>query len=227
MSLKISGEREYEIHPAGAVAARCIRLVELGTQESEYLGQSKKAKKVMLAFETTALITEGEFSGQPFLMTTRYTASLHEKAALRKILKGWRGRDFNDTELEGFDLKNVLGKNCLMNVVHNTANGKTYANIDSVMPLPAGMTAPKVNPLVHFDLDDFNQEVFDSLSKGLQEVIAKSPEYKRLQYGEAETASGAAAPSMPDLDDDIPFATNSPYFDQTTSKARRMAKYSY
>lgn len=209
MSLKISasGGTDFEIHPAGVVAARCIRLIELGTQESEYLGQKKRAKKVMLAFETSAMMTEGEFSGKPFLMTTRYTASLHEKAALRKILKGWRGRDFTDIELDGFDLKNVLGKNCMINVVHNDSGDKTYANIDSIMPLPAGMIAPKVNPLVHFDLDEFDKDVFGALSKSLQETISKSPEYIKLTkgeaYGEDATASGAAG--IADLDSDIPF----------------------
>lgn len=45
----------------------------------------------------------------------------------------------------------------------------------------------------------------------------------------AAPAARAAAPrpasGFDDMDDDIPFATNSPYFDQTTSKARRMARH--
>ncbi len=48
------------------------------------------------------------------------------------------------------------------------------------------------------------------------------------QSNRAAPAARQAAPrpasGFDDMDDDIPFATNSPYFDQTTSKARRMTR---
>ena len=40
--------------------------------------------------------------GKPFLVRRRYTASLHEKSALRKDLESWRGRAFTNVELDGF-----------------------------------------------------------------------------------------------------------------------------
>jgi hypothetical protein len=40
-------------------------------------------------------------------------------------------------------------------------------------------------------------------------------------------AAPKPASGFDDMDDDIPFATNSPYFDQTTSKERKMARYDF
>lgn len=208
MSLNISASsKDFEIHPAGVYAARCTRLIDLGTQDSEYMGQKKRAKKVMVAFETTQLMTEGDFAGQPFLVSNRYTASLHENAALRKALKSWRGRDFTAVELDRFDMKTILGKPCMLNVVHNIEGEKTYANIDSIMPLPAGMPPPKAAVTIHFDVDEPDMEVFGKLSKGMQETISRSPEFQLYQkgasYAQDESASGSG-PSIPD-DSDIPF----------------------
>ncbi len=39
---------------------------------------------------------------------------------------------------EGFDIEKLVGKNCLINIVHNTKGDKTYANISGVMALPKG-----------------------------------------------------------------------------------------
>lgn len=203
MSLTISAGsgKDFEIHPVGMFAARCTRVIDLGTQDSEYLGQKKRGKKVMIAFETTELMTEGEFEGRPFLMTNRYTASLHEKAALRKILVGWRSREFTEDELKAFDLKNILGKVCLLNIVHNKQkDGKVFANIASVNPLPAGMPPPKAGPTISFTIADADMTIYSALSKNVQETIAKSPEWQ--ERGKVKVSE----PAVDDLDDsDIPF----------------------
>lgn len=205
LTISASGGGDFEIHPAGVYGARCTRIIDLGTQDTEYMGQAKKAKKIMLGFETTAVMTEGQYKGQPFLMTSRYTASLHEKAALRKLLQGWRGRPFTEAELAAFDLRNVLTKACLLNIVHDTNNGKTYANISSIMPLPATMPAPaNTGNAIHFDLTEPDMKVFGALSPRLQEVIKSSHEWrdelKREEYDKGEMASAASV-----NDDDIPF----------------------
>ena len=67
---------------------------------------------------------------------------MHEKAALRKDLESWRGKPFTAQELEGFDLEALLSVGCFINVMHQTREGQTYANVAAVMRLPKGMTAP-------------------------------------------------------------------------------------
>lgn len=208
--LSDSGGKDFEIHPEGRFAARCIRVIGLGTQTSQYLGQETVAKKVMLAFETSELMTEGQYKGQPFIITARYTASIHEKSNLGKLLKKWRGRDFTDEERKKFDIDTLAGLNCYIEVEHNAnGEGKTFANIDQIKKLPADVKPAKpFNKVMCFSPLDPDMDVFNALSKNIQATIEKSPEWKASQRGEQyakdETASGSSQP-IPDDDSDIPF----------------------
>jgi hypothetical protein len=74
-------------------------------------------------------------NGDPHNIRKEYTVSLDRKATLRADLQAWRGVAFTEEELDGFDLENVLGKYCRMQIVHNESNGKTYANISSIMAM--------------------------------------------------------------------------------------------
>src|SRR3990167_3937268 len=127
--------------PAGTHIAICTRFIDLGTQESEWQGKAKKAHKVILTWE---LCNEAMEDGRPFTISKRYTWSTHEKATLRHDLEGWRGKAFTDDDIYGakpFDIRNVLGKPCMLSLVHDAKEGTTYANISSVSGLPRGMTA--------------------------------------------------------------------------------------
>ncbi len=206
-----SGGKDFAIHPAGVFPARCTRIIDLGTTNSEWEGKAKKSHKIVFGFESAELMpdTEGDFAGKPFLITTRFTASLGEKANMRKSLEAWRGRKFTKPELDAFDLHNVLGKACMVNMVHSDPNaqGKVYSNIASMMPLPAGMSAPQaVGELLFFSLSDFDQGVYDKLSDYYKETIAESDEYKAL-FAPKPAAKGnaAAAVAVTVDDDDIPF----------------------
>lgn len=205
MGLTVSakgGGADFAPHPPGVFAARCVRIIDLGTQTTTWKGQNKDSHKIIIGFETEALIEDGEKAGKPFLIQSRYTASLNEKSMLRRDLESWRGRKFTDQELEAFDLKNVLSKACLLNVVHSDNGGKTYANISGIMPLPGNMKAPPPSGAsVFFTLEDFDPEVFDSLSDGLREVISKSPEFKALGKKKAAPQSQP----LEEMEDDIPF----------------------
>jgi hypothetical protein len=206
VSLTVSAKSagNFEIHPEGVVAARCTRIIDLGTQSSEWQGKPKKTHKILVQWESESLMGEGEHAGKPFLISQRYTASLSDKAQLRKDMEAWRGRKFTPAELERFDLKNVLGKPCMINVVHNENGGKTYANIASIMPLPASMTAPKaVGDLVFFSFEAFDQRIFDGLSDGIKEVIQKAAEWQATQGASYAKEQGGQG-SFSD-DDEIPF----------------------
>lgn len=121
--------------PQGVHQAVCVDVVDMGVLEVTWNGQTKKQHKVRIVFQVEELMEDGK----PFIVQTRYTASLHEKSRLRKDLESWRGRAFTDTELKSFDLEVLLGVNCLLNVVQVTKDGKTFANITAVMPLKKGM----------------------------------------------------------------------------------------
>jgi len=196
--LTVSAENSgtFELPPAGAVAARCNRIIDLGSQESVYEGKVSMKRKLLLSWE----LAESRTDGSPFTISRRFGLSLHENAALRAFLQAWRGRPFTDDELAGFDLRKLINAPCLLNIAHTQRNGKDYANILSISPLPKGMSAPELAaPAVLFDIDDPDaSDTLETLSDGLQATITASPEWKARACALGE-AAGAA------FDDDIPF----------------------
>ena len=209
MSLIASTTNEdFELTPSGTMVGICYRVIDIGTQQSEYQGQVKRAKKITLSWE---LPDEKMADGtRIFSIHKRYTLSLHEKATLRLDLESWRGVPFTDDELKGFDISKLLGKPCMLGIVHETRGGKTFANISSILKMPKGMPVPEsVNTPIQFDLSNFDQAVYDSFSESLKATIAKSPEYQELKGGhktEPNTIDGrefAPADAMPI--DEIPF----------------------
>lgn len=189
--------------PAGTHLAVCYRFIDLGTQETEFNGQKKHQRKVLMGWELPDELME---DGKPFIVQQRYTWSMSDKANLRKDLESWRGKAFEEKDFGpgGFNIKNVLGKPCVLTIVHETKNGKTYANITAVGKPMKGMASPQpINPVVYFSLESFDATVYAALSQGLQGVIAKSPEYQSAVNG----GSGDGLPEQrgDDLDDDIPF----------------------
>ena len=200
--LTVSAESSgtFEMPPAGPVAARCNRLIDLGTQQSEYQGETKTQRKLLLSWELAETRTDGD----PHTISRRFGLSLHEKSALRGFLQAWRGRPFTDEELSGFDLRKLLNAPCLLNIVHTERNGKQYSNIQSVTPLPKGMTAPELSaPPVVFDIDAPNAvEVLETLSDSLVATIEASPEWQAKV--KALGAGGGGFATDP-LDDDVAF----------------------
>lgn len=196
--------------PAGNHIAICYRLIDLGTQMVEWKGAQKLQRKVLISWELpNELMTEGDYAGQPFTIGRRYTWSMSEKANLRHDLESWRGRAFTDDDFTGpnrFNAKNIIGKPCMLSIVHETRDGNTYANIKSVAAMPKGMQAPApINGPVYFTLEreGFDNAVLDGLSDKLKETIKGSPEYKELVDGAYKKPASNGDPR--DLDDDIPF----------------------
>lgn len=91
----------------------------------------------------------------------------------------------------------------MISVVHNENNGKTYANISAVMPVPSNIKKAGLpeahNEVRMFSISEPDMELFEELSPFVQEKIQKSPEWKARQP--------QAAPSgFEDMkDDEIPF----------------------
>lgn len=198
----------YELAPVGVYSAVCVRLINMGMQETSY----GLKHQVHLAFE----IDEKMDDGRPFLMMQNYTLSLNEKARLRLDLQAWRGRAFSAEELKGFDLKTILGKPLQVSVVHS-ADGQ-YANIGSMMPLGRGMSplAPSGGLIYINSLPEDNagfellsEKMKERVQKGLSILKAQSaPAPQSFQAPPQATPAPVAAPApapIPDIDDEIPF----------------------
>lgn len=199
---------DFKPLPEGTYIATCIRLIDLGTQVSTYKGVDKLQRKVLVVWEVPEHLVEFDGEERPALIMQRYTASLSDKAILRAHLEAWRGRRFTPDELRGFDLKNVLGKPCQIQVLHSEDGA--YANIAAIMACPKGLPPSAIHhPLVHFSLDEgeFSVGIYDGLSEKLQAQIANSPEYK-ARTGQAPAPLGDRPRedfAHADLDDEIPF----------------------
>lgn len=201
--------------PSGTYPAICYRILDLGTQQTTYKGQPKRAHKILLSWEIKdeEAVTD---DGQPMSIHQQYTWSMHEKAALRKALESWRGKAFVDSDFGpgGFDIRKLLGVPCLLGITHTVNDGNTYANITAISKLPKGMEAGElVNKPIYMWLEKglFDREEFAKLSERMQDKIKSSPEYHELLNGRpiehiADGDVAAGAPVHPAFDDEIPFA---------------------
>lgn len=207
------GGADFELTPEGVHSAVCYRVIDLGTQEGSYMGKPKIAPKIMISWE----IDERMEDGQRFAAHKRYTASMHEKASLRKALESWRGKPFVEADFKpgGFKLEKLLGAGCQLQIIHEDRDGKTYANIAAIMKLGKGMKplTAEIEPFI-LDLDDFDPAAYAALSDGLKETIAKSPEFQALMGAKKNGAAGKlqqkalvaeSRDPADDLDDEIPF----------------------
>lgn len=124
-------DSQYETCPEGLYHAVCVDVVDLGLVTTKF-GESHK---IQIRWQTD----ERDSKARRYLVRQMYTLSLSEKATLRHTLEAWRGRKFTADELGGFDLEKLLGVNCQVQIVHNlSGDGKTYANVQAVVPMPRG-----------------------------------------------------------------------------------------
>ena len=121
--------------PDGGHSAVCVDVIDLGMVETSWEGEKRVTHKCRLVFE----IAERMDDDRRYVVSRQFTASLNEKASLRKFLESWRGRPFTREELAGFNTEQLIGAPCVLQIVHVERAGKTYANIDSVMKLMKGV----------------------------------------------------------------------------------------
>ena len=139
-----AGDEKFEKFPLpdeGTVQAVCAGVWDLGMQKTSYNGNEKLQHKIVIAWELNQMIDapESDYHGMPYMLSKTYTLSLYENANLRKDLESWRGKPFDEQQIqEGFDVEKLYSVNCLVGVTHVTKNDRTFANITSILPLMKG-----------------------------------------------------------------------------------------
>jgi hypothetical protein len=200
------GGSNYEPIAAGTYAARCYQMIHIGTTEENILGQMKKLNKVRITWElpTELKVFKEENGEQPHVISKEFTLSMNEKATLRKFLEGWRGKAFTEKEAESFDITVLLGKPCMLSIIHKQAkNGNTYAEISSVSSVPKGMNVPEqINPLKELNYDKFDWELFETLPDFIKDKMKQTDEFKFMMQPH-ETSMKASIEMDNDLD--LPF----------------------
>ena len=167
----------YERCDGGVYSARCVQVVDLGTHNNVWQGETKQKREVFVVWELSELMQDG----RPFTVNWRGTLSMNEKGKLYQMLTSWRGRPFTSDELRSFELKNILDKCCMINITKEVSKaGKEYNKVISVMPLPKGMACPdRYNELVDFGITDIGDEEYDKLWGFVKKIVDESYEGQR------------------------------------------------
>jgi hypothetical protein len=100
----------------GTHFARCVWVVDLGTQATDF----GPKRKVLIGWELPQITRTYDGQAEPAIVSKFFTACLSEKSNLRRDLELWRGRAFAPAELAGFDLRKLLGVTCLLTICHPT-----------------------------------------------------------------------------------------------------------
>ena len=169
------GGGDFKSVPAGSYIAVCNLVADLGIQPGSGKFPDPK-RQVYIRFEIPDERIQYERDGKQFdgpqVIGSTYTASMHEKANLRKQLEGWRGRKFTDEEASVFDVSSIVGKGCMLSVVETPKGDRVYSNIAAIGSLPKGIKAPKAeNELLFYSADE--PGFFSKLPEWLREKIQK------------------------------------------------------
>lgn len=175
---------ERDLVPEGNHIARVYSIIHEGVIPGEYQGVPNELDKVRIRFELpteTKVFKEGE-EPMPFSIEKQYTLSMGSKSNLRPVVEGIVGSKLTDAEAYGFDIADLMGRACMLNVVHALSKkGTQYAAIQGTAPLPKGIQAPpQVNPPFILDFDEnWSEDKFNVLPLFIREEIASSNNYKR------------------------------------------------
>lgn len=200
-----ASKSDYEAPATGTHLAVAFRVIDLGTHEYDWMGETKDAHQVFIDWE---LIGSERTDGKPFTIGKFYRLSRHEKASLRLDLESWRGRKFTEAELDKFDLfESIIGKPCLLNIVLKEKGG---VKVQGISPVPSVMRQDSYElsgriARLKLDKQNFNEEEFNSLSDGLKRIVEKSPEYRALRGLSSATEPSQTQYDAPAFDDAITF----------------------
>ena len=158
--------------PEGTHTGILYSIIDLGSHMNPMANRMQR--KVRLTFELSEELMD---DGRPFSIGKEFTMSVDRKAKLYEYIRSWKGID----AAEGLDMDALLGEPANISIKHETGQtGKTYAAITAITPLKKNEVAPNpINPLVLFDLDKFNPEVYASLPEFVRTKVAESPEYEK------------------------------------------------
>lgn len=209
-------ETTYELCPSGTHVARLYKILNLGTHDTEWKGETRASMKVRLYWELPNEMKEYEKDGQkvsaPFAISRELTLSMGEKAHLRHFVEGMIGTILQEDEAYTFDIEKLLGMACLLTVVHETgkSSGKKFAKVSATAPLMKGMEAPaQFNKSELIDTTTLSEEEIGKLPQWLMDQVRESHEYKR-RNGTMITENTGEKSNLPEYPEpiegkDIPF----------------------
>lgn len=197
MSLKIGEEQVQDRIEDGSYPVRLVQVIDIGLQEkidfdtNQPTGSYHPRAILTWEFPTERIEVDGE--DRPRWLSQEVTISYHERAKLPQIIQAL------DPQREAETLVDLLGRPALSTVA-STKNNKP--KIASIVQLPKSLQVGELeNDPVAFDMDDFDNEIFNSLPDWLKNRIKEAKNYP---FQDQEGVGGDDdAPA--EFDDDIPF----------------------
>lgn len=177
--------------PAGTHLARCVRVIDLGTQNDTFNGKPKQSEKVMLCWElpTKLHVFDEEKGPEPYLLSKEYTWFLGDSSNLTKDLTSWKGEKMSEAVKKTFKITNLIGKTCLLGVAHKQKEGddRVFANVTSILPMVEGMECPKqVTESIIYDVRQGRDATFAKLPAWIQKKIEACENWKTRSAPEPE-----------------------------------------
>lgn len=165
--------------PVGTHVARVIGIIYVGTVKGSF-GDSFKVRITWELPTETHVFKEGE-EAKPFVISREVSLSMGQRSSLRPIIEGIFG-GLKDDEAYAFDVDEIIGKECLINITHDETEAGTYANVGTVTKLVKGMTCPPaVNEPKILSYEKWDSEYYETLPGFLKDKISKTPEFKKLK----------------------------------------------
>lgn len=131
----------------------------------------------MLEFPTELTQFKKDEPAEPFVLSKYLTLSMSDQGKLKPFVESWTGKKIDAK----FDLFSLVGQAAFVLVTHDEgkSNGKTYANIGTIMPLPKEIECPAaVNKPIVYTVSNHDDAAYCLIYSKLQEKIASSDEMK-------------------------------------------------
>ena len=208
MSLIASDKGNFSPVPAGNHPAICYQVVDFGVQRGGKFPAPKHQIRINWEIPSERIVINGE--DLPRAIGRTFTLSLNAKANLGKALESWRGKPFTAEERVAFDVKRLLGAAAMVNVVHVQSNGKTYANVSSISPLPkmlqSSIGKPE-NPMVYWEIEQIAETgtITDKIPEWMRDVIKQSDEWKAFVGDHIDESGPAPREAVSSDESEVPF----------------------
>jgi hypothetical protein len=126
-------EKEWTPAPEGLHQAVCVDVEELGEEDTQW-GPKEKGRIVWQIAEVNPE------TGKRFIVSKKYTISLHEQSWLCRDLQNWRGKKYTQADKKNFDPEKLLGVNAQLQIIHNVLDdGRIFANVNAIVPPQRGV----------------------------------------------------------------------------------------
>jgi hypothetical protein len=175
-----------KIAPQGLHVAVCYQIIHFGKRFDTRFNQTTDKIQFLFELSDELEVFDEKKGPQPYYVKAvmnRYMGKnkkTKEGSALRKFIEGWNGSSFtNEDDAEKFNLFSMIGKPCMVNVIHEVGNdGNTYTKIASIAPLMKNIQAPKqINESLMFSPCFPDLKAFEKLPEFIRKMVEESDEW--------------------------------------------------